>query len=144
MTKRIDLAVVKQSQSEKYEWTRLQTHHAEPAIAALNESQDTRYTPFRVASASLRASTLRIVYKVISDFFFGSLALPAQLKNLIPVGASVARRSASKSVSFFVFSFLLSIRRAAFFCCFSRRALSFSRFLDVSRAIKSPLQKPMP
>src|SRR6266404_6591977 len=48
--------------------------------------------------------------------------------------------SSSPSVPAFVFSFLRSINRAAFFCFFSRRAVSFCRFLNVSLAIKPPFQ----
>src|SRR5215467_9743541 len=40
--------------------------------------------------------------------------------------------------SVFARSFLRFMRRAAFFCCFSLRAISFCRFLNVSLAITAP------
>ena len=43
--------------------------------------------------------------------------------------------SSSSVLPAFAFSFLRSISRAAFFCFFSRRAVSFCRFLNVSVAI---------
>jgi hypothetical protein len=46
--------------------------------------------------------------------------------------------SFSRLVPAFAFSALRSIRRAAFFCFFSRRAISFCRFLNVSLAITPP------
>src|SRR5215468_7109601 len=45
--------------------------------------------------------------------------------------------SSSSLVTALAFSFLRSMRRAAFFCFFSRRAVSFCRFLKVSLAIKN-------
>src|SRR5262245_54878534 len=44
----------------------------------------------------------------------------------------------------FAFSFLRSMSRAAFFCFFSRRAVSFCRFLKVSLAINTPFQLSVP
>lgn len=46
--------------------------------------------------------------------------------------------SPSTLLSKMIFSFLLSSRRAIFFCCFSLRANSFCRFLNVSLAINAP------
>src|SRR5262249_16986367 len=48
--------------------------------------------------------------------------------------------SSSSSVLPFAFSVLRSNRRAAFFCFFSRRAISFCRFLNVSLDIRPPFQ----
>src|SRR5262245_39997563 len=52
--------------------------------------------------------------------------------------------SSSSLVTALAFSFLRAMRRAAFFCFFSRRAVSFCRFLKVSLAIKPPFQLWMP
>src|SRR5215813_10167812 len=52
--------------------------------------------------------------------------------------------SSSSLVLTFAFSVLRSIRRAAFFCFFSRRAISFCRFLNVSLAIRPPFQLRVP
>src|SRR5215475_8805190 len=48
--------------------------------------------------------------------------------------------SSSSLVTALAFSFLRSMRRAAFFCFLSRRAVSFCLFLKVSLAIKTPFQ----
>src|SRR5215510_13342965 len=48
--------------------------------------------------------------------------------------------SSSSLVTALAFSFLRSMRRAAFFCFFSRRAVSFCLFLKVSLALKTPFQ----
>src|SRR5215471_12640409 len=52
--------------------------------------------------------------------------------------------SSSSLVTALAFSFLRSMRRAAFFCFFSRRAVSFCLFLKVSLAIKPPFQLGVP